>query len=475
MTGCWFLVLLFLLGGCSWSEEEANNIYQEQTFGDLVEEPEPHDLQKNVRDNRESTKQRIEEQEGLSLSDALFYALDRSKSLRAQAEQIYQQDAREQSVIATLLPTVQATFEHTRDEAEQTVGGETLTPQSRSEYWFTVNQNIFTGEFAPAREAVRQSRKIAKLQLKGEREQLSFNVASAFYRILQAESDLEALQASLESAREFERIVQSRVDAGRASRDELLSARARVSEVQNLISEAEERRNAQRARLSELIGVNHQSLPDRLIDSLDPDRPEGTPSDLVARAIQSREDLAAAERQAEVAEAERNRELSGYYPDVDLTLQQWTHREGGFQAENDWTAVLGIQYTLLDGFGREARIAEAESRIRQNRLEARDLERSIEREVREAVVAFESIQESMDFQESRLEAAEEAHRVATSRFEAGSATHLDVLEAAQTRQEADRDLRRTRLAEKLAALRIYLTTGTLEQSPLFESILNPQN
>jgi outer membrane protein TolC len=132
---------------------------------------------------------------------------------------------------------------------------------------------------------------------------------------------------------------------------------------------------------------------------------------------------------------------------------------------------LNLTWNLFDSGGREARQARALSGIRQKELTLNALNRQIRQEVEEAVLSFESLQKQLGALKSRAEASKASLELAEAEYRADEATNLDVQVSRRTWEEAERDLARTELALKLAALKIQLVTGTFNQAlPLMEAV-----
>ncbi|MBU0754506.1 MAG: TolC family protein, partial [Planctomycetes bacterium] len=173
----------------------------------------------------------------------------------------------------------------------------------------------------------------------------------------------------------------------------------------------------------------------------------------------------------EFAKAERLAATADYLPKVYATVNRWLKREGAFNDAVDWDLSLNLTWSLFDSGGREARQARALSGIRQKELILNALERQVRQEVEEAVLSFESLEKQLGALRSRAEASKASLELAEAEYQADEATNLDVQISRQTWEEAERDLARTELALKLAALKIQLVTGLFNVSdPLIEAV-----
>ncbi len=462
-----FLAAVLILPACGWSDDRADELYWQKTYEDV-----PADKQKrnqnedSIEEKKESVKQTpglqndaADSSESLTLHRCFALALRNSEQLRKQAEQIFQQEAREREIISTILPQVTGIGEYTQDSDTVPFGS---TPQDRFEVYFTAKQTLFSGEYVPKKNINQHAQKIETLRLKKKRNQLLFQVASEFYRILQIEADIEALEAALNSAEEFVNVVEARRDAGVASRDELLLSRARRNEVKSTLTNRRYDRRQARARLAEWLST--RSLPQNLTDDYTVQWKDLSVPMLVRKSKKKNPDLRIARTSVKQAQSQKNQVKTEYLPEIDATFTHHTNRKGAFNRFLDWTFFVQGRWKLFDGGGREARMAKAHSRIREARLERSDLQDQLYREIREATLAYQSLEGTLDLLRGRMENAREASEVVSSRYEAGEATNLDVLRAEETAEDAARNHARTQLARKLAALRIHFATGTMQNA-----------
>jgi outer membrane protein TolC len=95
-----------------------------------------------------------------------------------------------------------------------------------------------------------------------------------------------------------------------------------------------------------------------------------------------------------------------------------------------------MNWNLFDGLNTQGKIREAKAKLGKTELEEADAIRQIELEVRTAYSSFIEASEVLDSTEKVVEQAEEALRLATSRYEAGTGTQLDVLAAETSLTEA---------------------------------------
>jgi outer membrane protein TolC len=97
-----------------------------------------------------------------------------------------------------------------------------------------------------------------------------------------------------------------------------------------------------------------------------------------------------------------------------------------------------VKLPIFDGGRREARRAESESQVRQERIKANDLRDQIDLDVRLALDALQSAEEEVKVAAEGLTLAENELAQARRRLDAGVAISLEVTDA-QTRLSRARD------------------------------------
>ena len=121
--------------------------------------------------------------------------------------------------------------------------------------------------------------------------------------------------------------------------------------------------------------------------------------------------------------------------------------------------IAGVELTwdIWDAGATKGRVKQAEAYYQKALVSLEDAMRRVEQEVRTAYSRFLEAREVLESQQKVQEQATEALRLAVSRYDAGTGTQLDVLDAQTALTEAS--------ATQVEALRNYLVArATLERS-----------
>lgn len=396
----------------------------------------------------------------LSLADCFRLALHNSQALAVRGEAVVQAGATRREAIAALLPQVGAHAQYIRNkEIFQILIN--VIPRGRFEFYGHASQKLFDAPAFAAVQVAGEARQIELLRLADERDRLLFEVASTFYEILGLERDREALAATRARASEQSRVVEVELRAGKARPQEAFDVRAVLDEAEMNAVSVDEQIARSRLRLARLVGVS--PLPARLTDSYDVRWKPGELPELVEAAGRARVDLAIARHQIAQQEAARRQVKGEYLPTASAEGTYWGRRKD-FEEDNVWTVAIYADWNLYDGGGREARLARAQSAVRQAELELESARKDLDRDVEEALVAFRSIDRLLATLDSRVKAADELLERTATALKAGTVTDLHMLLAQEAKADAARDLARTRFARMLALLRIRLVIGDLRRA-----------
>lgn len=104
---------------------------------------------------------------------------------------------------------------------------------------------------------------------------------------------------------------------------------------------------------------------------------------------------------------------------LDTDLGPWLHYS---------TAIVGVSWSLYDGWATKAKVAQERSNLAKLRFEKQQLELAIKLEVEQALLNIRSAQEVIVSQEKTIEQAKESYRLSESRYRNGVGTNLEVLD-----------------------------------------------
>lgn len=293
-------------------------------------------------------------------------------------------------------------------------------------------------------------------------------VADGYLGLRELDERVALARRTVDTRTESFRIFSRRFEVGSASKLELTQVQTLLTQAQSLLAQLELAHANQAHALGQLVGAHPGPLPDAapfdetlVLAELLP----GLPSDLLI----ARPDIIAAEHQLRAANANVGAARAAFFPRIALT-GSWgsasAELDGLFESgSRAWTFVPTLSLPIFDGGRRRANLALSE--VRQDMAVA-EYEKRIQtafREVADGLAARRWLSEQRDVQRIALDAAAERARLAQLRYDNGSATYLEVLDAQRDLLAAEQQLVQARRALLSSQVALYAALGGGSQAP----------
>jgi len=337
------------------------------------------------------------------------------------------------------------------------------TTGSDSERWaMTVRQPIFRG-FAEFRaiEAANRSEESKAAFVDAIRLSLRRSTARAFFGVLSAEADVRTLQASETLDRTRVEEMKAREENGIARRSEVLLLESQEQQTLAALRRAKTQRDVARTVLDQLLGVE---LAAPLADVGGATSPLPARADAVTEALKSRAELRSADLATRAAEAQVEVVRSGYWPTVSF-VGNWYLGSSGVSATakaTDWDAQLSLDFPFFEGGATRVKERLAKSDVRKARLAQSDLLRVVVQDVESALAKASADAELLATFERNVQIATENLGLLREEYAHGIATNLEVLTAQNVLQQAQLDLERQRLDDRLDRIELSIALGRTE-------------
>ena len=395
----------------------------------------------------------------LTLDEYYAAALKRSEVVATQSELIRQAEERYHQAGASRLPTVDAIATRTRidDGASDATANPTRQRNSR----LTATQPLFRGfrEFA----TVRQTQALMGAQgedYRGARVQLFKDVAQNFYDVLAFEQDLANLDGQIRQHQQREKELEDRVRIGRSRVGEVLTVQATVGALRAQIESRRAELAAAREAFVFLSGLP-VSTPLRDTEAM-PENP-GALDEHLAR-LELRPDVKAVRQRLTAAQENIAVARGAHLPSLDLVANRYLERTGSL-SNVEWDVQLALTLPLYAGGGTQSRVREAVSQGTQAELNASQVRRQAEQEIRALHQAVALDRSQLDALSKATDAARKNYEAQQRDYRLGLVTNLDVLQALTAFQENQRALDRARYTAKLNHLRLQAASARRPDAP----------
>ena len=356
-------------------------------------------------------------------------------------------------------------------------GGRTIGIQPNNLYdgHLQVRQTLYNFGSTQARiDQAEAGRTAARRRVAGLRTDLAFQAVQGFYTTLLAEARIDVQRDQIDQLERTLNVVQRQQDAGTATAFEVQSTRTRLSAAQSQLTQFRSQRRRQTAELNRLLGsASPRTLP--LHGTLDPalaaDTARIDADSLTRRALLRHPSVRVA--QAEVQTARRQMQVAGHSDSPTLSLDARGGVKNGYPGDLNEPRLnesIGVSLTvpLFEGFATRRQVEEAQAQMRAAEARLTDVQRQVRTRVQQAASDLRARLDRLATSALRVEQARTAAQLARTRYEAGTITNLELLEAETALQQARLERTEIRYQVILGRYALQRAAGTLlpfESSP----------
>lgn len=308
-----------------------------------------------------------------------------------------------------------------------------------------------------------------------ERQQLMLRVTDVYFEVLEAQDNLEFVQAEKRAIERQLDQTKHRFSVGLTAITDVHEAQAQYDSVLAREIQAENQVEIAYENLREITGRSHRDIHVLNTETFDPSRPDpDTVRDWIEQAHDRNLELLISRSALEIADQRIELARSGHYPTVSLSASysnrdQDTRRDGvsrDINGLNSRNIGLQLRLPLYSGGRTVASTEEARNEyvaVSQTLVENR---RMVERMVRTAYFDVVSAISQIQALEQAVVSAESALNATQVGFEVGTRTIVDVLDSTRNLFDARRDLSEARYNYIRRSLSLYQSSGMISEGDL---------
>lgn len=302
----------------------------------------------------------------------------------------------------------------------------------------SVTQPLFTGwKLSGAEDAARASAASATEEAFRDQADLALQVEQSYWSWVQAREAVEVLQQAREQISEHERIVQRLSDLGLATSSDVLNVQVRRSDIDVRLIESRTNATLAMMTLNNLIGrpLEEALMPsERPLDSVSTSSSAGT-DELIVQAVRSRPDVRALQYRRDMGEAMTTSARGGWYPQIALAAGVDYARPNQRiippkdRYDGTWDVGVTLQWNVWDWMTASSQTAQAQATVRQVEAGIEQLTNVVRLEVTQYALRVEDARELVGAARTGVRAAEESRRIVGEKFDRGTASTTEVLDA----------------------------------------------
>jgi len=271
-------------------------------------------------------------------------------------------------------------------------------------------------------------RSIAEDAFARGRQELVFNVTSIYYKILELEKILEASEKRVEQLEIHKKNVELFLKAGNVPRIDLLNTESELARARHNALLVKHNIESAYGLLKTLMGMEDVdaeiSLDREITDEAYPDIYEG-----VEEAFSMRPDYRAVMKRRKMADERVGLMAGKRLPALNLYAEYTETSGNDFDFRDNWLISLKLTVPLFDGGVIKTRIQRERKKLEKIKEEERALRLEILRQIKDAYLGIENARKRMEALTRAIETAEEVLRIERLKYEAGTGTSADVIDA----------------------------------------------
>ena len=270
------------------------------------------------------------------------------------------------------------------------------------------------------------------------KEDLIYNIARAYYDLLQAEKLIDVNEKLLDISRGNVDKVRAFLAADKAIPADVAAAKVQQASNELALVNAENNLELARADLASLMGLDPRT-PIKIVDVEEipssPEMQEISLEDAITKAVQNRPELKKLRARLtslgwslKLAQLDRWPAISAEY-DYTVFLDDYLRDREDFNKHRNWSAAVRVSFPIFDGGVSKRREQNAGIVVQQTKEDMGDRERSIMFEVQQAYLSLERSGKSLDIAREQVKDATESLNVTQGLYEENMVILLELLSA----------------------------------------------
>ncbi len=372
------------------------------------------------------------------LEEFLLAADTQALDLREAASVYAQAGSQIDEARSRLLPNVTAQGSYTRNEFQAAFSNPLTSTQTVIQPYeallatFSLNVPLF--DFASWSALIQSEalRDAAEARHGLTHQAVRIAVAQIWHQLVASRSVLAAAQRNVDANQQSVTVVEARVSVGVSPALDLARAQAELARARQALAEATLQSRLAERNLFNLTGLHAEGDTAELSDELEPEQP----LEHFLERLEQLPTLRAAFANQRIADMANDTAWTLFLP----TLQGFARESGsnaaGFTGQN-WAWSLGLTANWQLDFLRPAQVSTRAHGADLARVQTERVRQTLETQIYESWQRVDAARASLEAAHSGLEAATRAAQDARVRFDAGSGTQLEMIQAERDRFQAE--------------------------------------
>jgi outer membrane protein TolC len=411
----------------------------------------------------------------MQLAESIDYALKNNPTVIASQKKAAAAEAKRSQAVSAFFPSVNldgnlnrvysqpATMQMTTQGVTQTLSIGTDNAADVKGLQASLSQPVFVAALFPGYDIAKKGADTAKENYRQTVIDTSFRVTEAYFSVQEAQKMEQLMKESLDMARSHREQVQSMLNAGMATRADLLRSKVREANAQVALIKARYNVDLAKDAFNNTLGRDMKQLVDLKEEALSGKVAVIREYDaLLSAAYANRPDWKMYLLATGISQNQLDLSRSEYLPTVVLNANagnQLTEYPTFNSSVNSWKVMGMGSWKLFDSFGREGRVREAAENLSAQQASVDQVKNNVALEVRDAYFTLNSALDTVVATKSAVDSAQESYTVATSRYNSGVGTNTDVLDSQVDWTQAETNYFQSLFDVEVAKARINKVVG----------------
>lgn len=416
----------------------------------------------------------------LSLADAVDIAMQQNAAVLRARKDLEANAGIVMQTRAIALPKVGFTGEYAHTDQQDNLTGQNFTVDFSTENRWNTSIRLVQSIYEGGR--IRASLRTANLSK--EQAILAYQTVVAdtvtevrvtYYNTLLAAELIGVREASVKLLTKELEDTTRRFEAGTVPRFNVLRAEVELANARPPLIRARNAYRIAKNNLGDLLGYNvprhvWEDIPLQLTDKLTAEPYDISLPVAIGKALELRPELGVLQKAERIRQENIIQVRAGYLPSFQA-YGGYGVRKSQFSKDMDaeihgYEVGVQLNWNIWDGNLTRGKVIEAKALHEKAQVELDDTGRRIELEVRTSYSSFVEAREVLESQKKVVEQAEEALRLANSRYDAGTGTQLDVLSAQTALTEARSTTVEALRGYEVARARLERAIGVMMPQPV---------
>jgi outer membrane protein TolC len=369
-----------------------------------------------------------------SLKQTIESAVKANLGLKSSKEETAAALAVKKAQRTHFFPTLSASYEYNRVDAETVTSGITWVPKERYNFVTSFSQPIFTG-FSLLRQYDIAKLGLDRAQIKEQlvRQDIILDAKNAYFQILQAQKLHDIAQKTVVQIRAQKEVADNFYQVGMTPLNDLLQAQVELANAKQELIVAKNNLDNAESNFNTLLR-RPINTPVVLKDILDYSPFEETLEYCLSEAEKNRIEIKMSDMEIEISQKEIQLAKKDYYPSIDLKGNyfnygtEWDVDGGeGIYDPTGWNIQAVAKWNFWEWGRTSYGVKEKHSRLAQAQLQKKEIFDNIHLEVKTAYLRTQEAERAIKTVETAIEQAKENYRINQERYKEQISTQTDVL------------------------------------------------